>query len=183
MRSWGLGMRQGQLSAGSDLNRAPIPWVKTDSKKRPKRVLTSGSDLNKTATGPFPPLIDSGLIQYKAGNSAWPPNRYRTFEVTRTPANYGQNTSVARFGFRGWEFPTNVPGQLPSIGFLPGPIPEPHRPMWNVLTQGALYRMRVVNPTTAKAIVQRNANAYSLSGGTYSKTASLSSITFKGGPA
>jgi len=181
MRSWGLGVRQGRLTAGSDVNRAAIPWVKTNSTERPPRFLTSGSDLNKTATGPYPPLINSSVIQYKAGNAAWPANEYRTQQIVRIPANYGSNTSIARFQSRGWEFPVNVPGQLPSIGFLPGPIPDPHRPMWNVLAQGAMYHMRVENPTQAKAIVQRNSTKYALSGGTYGKTASLTgSITYKG---
>ena len=161
--------------------RAPEPWVKTNSGKEPRKVLTSGSDLNRTAQGPWRPLIDAGRLDYgppdvQGGTAEWPANRFRNVQTTPyKSANYGSITSTANFGWRKWPFPAPLLPNTPIVGLLPGPIPEPHRPMWNNLPP-ALYNMRVANPTQAKFNELRNftPNAYSLSGDPYSQPASLS---------
>lgn len=153
------------------LTRAAEPWVKTNSGAVPTRQLTSGSSLNKTAEGPWAPLIDSFVLLFKSG-TAWRPSTLHTVTPSKAPPNYGSITSSANFGFRSWTFPTG--GPISSIGMLPGPIPNPRRPMWNNLP-AVLYGLRVPNTNRIK-IGQRtnkNANAYSISGNPYSQSASL----------
>lgn len=158
------------------LDEAAQPWVPTDSGQEPPRQLTAGSDLNRPAEGPWRPIIDAGTIDFKPGAAAWPPNSFRTLVTTKTPANYGEESSVANFGFRKWAFnvdPAN--GEWVSIGMLPGPVPNASRPMWNNLTKSHTWNLRVTNPTQAKSgeLVTYNANKYSLAGTSFNNAASL----------
>ena len=158
------------------LDEAAQPWVPTDSGTEPPRQLTAGSDLNRPAEGPWRPIIDAGTIDFKPGAAAWPPNSFRTLVTTKTPANFGEESSVANFGFRKWAFnvdPAN--GEWVSIGMLPGPVPNASRPMWNNLTKSHTWNLRVTNPTQAKSgeLVTYNANKYSLAGTSFNNAASL----------
>lgn len=174
MNSWALMKPQPPITTGED--QAARPWVKTDSGVQPPRQLTAGSDLNKPAEGPWAPLIDAGLLDYKPGSAAWPPNSYRNVSVVKQDANYGQETSTAHFSYRQWAFnidPAN--NEWASIGMLPGPIPNATRPTYNNLTKSHTWNMRVVNNTQAKfgELVTYNANKYSIGGTSFSQSASL----------
>jgi hypothetical protein len=173
MNSWAMYRPMAPISTGED--EAATPYVTTNAGKQPRRQLTSGSTLNKPATGPWPPIIDAGLIDFKAG-TAWAPNGYRTVQVNKSPANYGDETSVANFGFRHWAFPIDpANGEWSSIGMLPGPDPSGRRPMWNNLTKSHTWNQRVLNPTNTKngELATINANKYSMAGGAYNNPASL----------
>lgn len=168
--SWLLG--QGNIPPITrGLTRAAEPWVKTNSGSLPTRQLTSGSDLNKPAEGPWAPLIDSSTLIFDSG-AAWRPNAFREVTVTKRGANYGSITSLANFGFRSWTYPAN--GPTPSIGMLPGPAPSGRRPMWNNLPP-MQYNLRVANPTRTKVgqRTNKNVNAYSVGGNPYNGSASL----------
>lgn len=174
MNSWMMYRPMRPINTG--LDDAAQPWVPTDSGTEPPRQLTAGSDLDKPAEGPWRPIIDAGTIDFKPGAAAWPPNSFRTLVVIKTPANYGQESSVANFSFRRWAFnvdPAN--GEWASIGMLPGPIPNASRPMWNNLTKSHTWNQRVTNPTQAKVgeLVTYNANKYSLAGTSFNNAASL----------
>lgn len=178
-RSWFA--EQSEVPITTSLSRAAEPWVKTDSRVRPRRVLTSGSDLNRTAEGPWRPLIDAGRLAYgppaaQGDTYEWPANRLRNVQVTPyTPANYGSVSSLANFSFRHWAFPAPTLPDTPTVGRLPGPIPDPHRPMYDNLPP-ALYNMRVANPAPTQLNELRTftANAYSMSSQGYQEPASLS---------
>jgi len=168
-RSWYLPDIQGTITHW--YGRAVEPWVNTNSGTVPPETLSSGSDLNKPAEGPWSPLIDAGNIQYKGG-AAWPANSFQTVQVQKEGANYGSVTSGANFGFRRWAFPAYGTRQA-AVGKLPI-VNDPWRPMWNNLP-ATLYHQMVVNPTQAKGqeLVNRNANAYAMQGGTFGQPASL----------
>lgn len=150
---------------------AAMPYVNTDSGTPPRRQLTSGSTLNRPAEGPWRPLIDASSIDFH-DNSAWVPSVLRNPRVVKIEGNYGEVTSTANFNSRFWAFP--VTNETPEIGFLPGPIPNARRPMWNNLLP-VVYGLRVTNPTQTKVYqsAQRNANRYPISGGNYNAAASL----------
>ena len=76
---------------------------------------------------------------------------------------------------------TNTPVQLsPDITMRPGPIPFPHRPMWNNAPP-TIYRQRVSNANSAQNVVQYNPVKYSTVGNNYNGTASISpSGTYQG---
>lgn len=154
--------------------RAAEPWVPTDSGQLPPRQLTAGSDLDRTAEGPWRPIIDAGLLDYKGGSAAWRPSTLQTVKSVKLPANYGEVTSLTNFSFKNAAFPADEVG-MPSIGLLPGPIPNPHRPMWNNLPGTNVYHMRVANPTKTRLTELRNTNAnkYAMSGNPYAGSASL----------
>ena len=161
-------------------NRAAEPWVKTDSGTPPPRVLTSGSDLNRTAEGPWRPLIDAGQLDYgppsqTGGTAEWSDKPLRTVQAIKQSANYGSISSISNFSWRHWAFPAPLLPRTPTVGRLPGPIPDPHRPMWNNLPP-ALYNMRVPNPAPTQLNELRTftSNAYSMAGPTFNAPASLS---------
>ena len=174
MNSWMMYRPMRPITTGED--EAAQPYVNTDSGSEPPRQLTAGSDLNKPAEGPWPPIIDAGTIDFKPGSAAWPPNSFRTLVITKTPANYGEDTSIANFAYRGWAFNVDpADHEWASIGMLPGPIPTGNRPMWNNLTKSHTWNQRVNNPTQAKngELVTYNANKYSLAGTSFNNAASL----------
>lgn len=170
LNSWFMVRPQPVISSGPNL--PPRPWVKTDSGTPPPRQLTAGSDLNRTAEGPWLTLIDAGSIDYH-DNAGWTPNTLANPRNINVRGNYGEVTSVANFNSRKWAFPfTN---ERPEIAFLPGPIPNPHRPMWNNLVP-IVYGLRVTNPTQVKASQSARfnpASRYSASAGSYNEAASL----------
>lgn len=161
----GVASRPFPASISASGDRAPAPWVKTDSNQPPPRQLTAGSDLNVTAEGPWLWLQDAGLVIDFNQGAAWVPNTLRQIFNRNVAGNYGSISSLANWSFRSWAFSPNVPGATPTIGMLPGPISNPKRPMWNNLP-AAQYRVLVVNPNyppmTTQANIE-NQNAYSLS--------------------
>ena len=179
--SWrsGIGSRPFPVNISASGDRAIQPWVKTDSGQIPPRQLTAGSDLNVTAEGPWVTLIDAGILDFDSG-AGWKPSTLKNPAHVMTPANYGEVTSVANFGFRGALFNANEPIQ-PAIANLPGPIPDPRRPMWNVLP-AARYNERVTNSNIATMITNNanveNQNAYPV---TFTPTG-VASLNPYGGP-
>ena len=169
MLSWFMVRPQPTISRGQ--NMAALPYVPTDSNTPPRHQLTSGSTLNRAAEGPWRPLIDAGAIDFH-DNAGWTPNALANPRVIKIGGNYGEVTSIANFNGRRWAFPATE--ETPEIAFLPGPIPNPHRPMWNNLVP-IVWGMRVVNPTQTKTYqsAKRNANRYSMSGGDFNSPASL----------
>lgn len=152
----------GQISASGD--RSPGPGVKTDSGTMPPRQLQAGSNLNKTAEGPWLNVLDAGLVIDFNDGAAWPRNNFKEIYHQNINGNYGSVSSLANFGYRGTAFPGNHPGTTATIGLLPI-TPSASRPMWNNLPS-AQYNLRVVNPNNVPMTNQaniENQNAYSLS--------------------
>jgi hypothetical protein len=164
--SWHNKIGAGTQVAISATGDRPIsPWVNTDSGQRPPRQLTAGSSLNKTAEGPWPYLLDAGLvIDYNQGAS-WPPSSLREVANHNVAGNYGLVSSLAKFSFRNAAFGPNQSGKMGVIGLLPNTSPNPHRPMWNNLP-AAQYNLRVPSSSRVPDVSNanwENVNAYSLS--------------------
>jgi hypothetical protein len=150
------------ISASGD--RAIAPWVKTESYEIPPRQLTAGSDLNVTAEGPWPYIIDASVLTYDSG-TAWRPSTLREIFNHNVGGNYGSVTSLANFNFRNAAFGAYQAGKMGVIGLLPNTMPNPKRPMWNNLPS-AQYNLRV--PSSSRVPIDQNTNyeninAYSLS--------------------
>lgn len=156
------------ITASGD--RAAAPWVTTESNEAPPRQLTAGSDLNKTAEGPWLNIIDAGTIDF---SGAWPhgapydwkvPSTLREIYHQNIGGNYGSVTSLSNFSWRNWLFNANEP-LLPAIGNLPI-SPDPRRPMWNNLPAVDPYRQRVTNPNAIAGfnnnVGVEDQNAYSV---------------------
>lgn len=177
INSWGIGTFANPISRW--FNFSSTPWVQTDSNQPPPNSLATGSDLNRTAQGPWPVLVDSAFANFKEPGS-WTPNSFIVAKTVNLPANYGGMTSRSNFGFRSWFFPPKGNSNYPSVGMLPGPIPFPHRPMWNNAPP-TIYRQRVSNANSAQNVVQYNPVKYSTVGNNYNGTASISpSGTYQG---
>jgi hypothetical protein len=128
------------------------------------KAITSGAQLDGTAQGPWKPLLDAGAKMW----TAWRRNAFHEVLLLRKPANYGEGGGFINFHWRGYEFP--VGGETPAIANYPGAVPEPHRPMYNVLTP-ILWGMQVldsndINPQSYQAI-QQDSSAF-VPGGTAS---------------
>jgi hypothetical protein len=96
-------------------------------------VLTSGSDLNKTADGPWPSLLNAAyriLLGFR-------PNGYRGQTSVRIGANYGGDGSEVGWYYRDPEYS--------GVGNYPGPVPFSKRPTYNVVTPIA-YGLRLLDP-------------------------------------
>lgn len=119
------------LASGSQLNKTAVggPYAATE--------LDSGSSLSKSQQGsPWPPIID-GAIKFFVG---WRPNAFRQIANHNVSGNYGSKTSLANYGFRGWEFP-NAQAGLPD-SMVQG---NGHPPEWNNLVP-IIWGLRVLNP-------------------------------------
>jgi hypothetical protein len=97
--------------------------------------LSSDAALNNAAVGAWPEILDNG-IKFKGG---WVPNKLREVAARNIPGNYGLITSIANFQFRYRAFE--------GIGSMPGPVPNPYRPMYNNLIS-IVWHLRVANPNT-----------------------------------
>lgn len=155
----GAGLDGIAISATGD--RPISPWVKTDSGQMPPRQLTAGSDLNVTAEGPWPYLVDAipNIDPWQ-----WRPSTLREVATHNVGGNYGLVTSVANFSFRNAAFGPSQSGRMGVIGLLPNTMPNPYRPMWNNLP-AAQYNLRV--PSSSTVPISQNSNyesinAYSL---------------------
>lgn len=93
-------------------------------------AITSGSELDRTAVGPWPLLIDAGI---KIWNS-WRPNGFHNQIVVRVAANYGSRTSAADFGqaYPEYSVPNDGLG-FGSVGLYPSPVPNALRPTYDNL--------------------------------------------------
>lgn len=133
-------------------------------------AITSGSQLNRTAVGPWPELLDAGYQE----DTAYRPNGYNYGRTITTPANYGSVTSASLYQWRQqeWNPATDISG-LGSIAGYPGATPEANRPTYNNLTGGAQYQMQVLSQQNLSpsqyANIQHIASQYT-AGGTASIT-------------
>lgn len=97
-------------------------------------VLTSGSDLNPTAVGPWPGLRNASTRLW----NSWHANSYRPQEAIRESANYGEQGSRVGYHYKWNEYPQGP-------GLYPGPVPNAQRPTYdNVLP--IVWHLRVGNP-------------------------------------
>lgn len=120
------------LTSGSQLDKTASggPYAATQ--------LGSGSSLNKAITGaPWPRLIDAAIQLF----NSWRPNVYRGISTHNVLGNFGSVTSTANFGFRSFEFGTDTVGLYPAKVI---PL-NPFRPEWNNLVS-IIYGLRVQNP-------------------------------------
>ncbi len=95
--------------------------------------LTAGSDLNRASSG-WPTLLDGGA---KFWNNGWRKSVLREVQAHNNPGNYGLVSSKANWLFRYRAFG--------GIGNMPGPVPNPYRPMYQNLTP-IQWRTLVPNP-------------------------------------
>ena len=119
------------LVAGSQLNQAAVggPTKATQ--------LGSGSSLNKARAGaPWPGIINGATKFF----NSWRKNNLREISNHNVIGNYGSNTGIVNFGWRGREFPSGIAGM--AITDIKG---AGHRPEWNTVIP-IIYGMRVVNP-------------------------------------
>jgi len=111
--------------------------------REPPSDLTSGSDLNETAVGAWPTLLDGGS---KFWNNGWRKSFLKEVSNQNIPGNYGAETSQAHYGFLYRAFV--------GVGNHSGPIPDPFRPTYNNLTPIS-WGLRVPNPNTAPNTTQQ----------------------------
>ena len=95
------------------------------------RAITSGSELNRTAVGPWPELRDAGTQL----DNAYHPNSYHDELRVKINANYAGVSSAANYQAR---HPLYAPGNdgqgYGSVANYPGAVPNPTRPTYNNLT-------------------------------------------------
>lgn len=101
-------------------------------------ILTSGSDLDRTADNAWPDLIPTEA--YFPGDIV--PNNLHSenFLTPASQANYGQEGGVPDWQFR------NRPDYAYDEGAqagMPGPIREPYRPTWQNLPPGQYWQRYV----------------------------------------
>jgi hypothetical protein len=110
----------------------------------PRSELSSGSDLNRASSG-WPALLDS--LNAKLVNGGWVPSKLREVEAHNEIGNYGMVSSKANWLFRYRAFG--------GIGNMPGPVPNPYRPMWQELTP-ITWRTLVPNANIAGTTTEQH---------------------------
>lgn len=107
-------------------------------------VLTSGSDLDRVSPGSWPLILDEAEAYTVGASPAGPPqNRLNQVYHVNEPANFGLEGGVPNWYFRGRPIYADTSA---SQGGMPGPIPNPDRPMYNNLPATTNYQTRVVDP-------------------------------------
>lgn len=104
------------------------------------RAITSGSELNRTAIGPWPAIEDAGT---KLDN-AYRPNGFHEEIRVKIPANYGGVSSAADYQAR---HPLYAPGNdgqgMGAVANYPGPVPNPTGPTYNNL-EATIWQQQVL---------------------------------------
>lgn len=126
-------------------------------------VITSGYQLDRTAIGPWPPLMPSEVANDSF--TGWVRNALHDFMKLSVPANYGSRTSQADFNWWVAEYSQDSPHgkQWGAIAGYPGAVPTPDRPMWNNL-EPILWNLQILTPLNmnpqAFASIQKNPSQF-----------------------
>lgn len=131
-------------------------------------ALTSGSQLDRTAIGPWPELLDAAVANDTF--TGFTPNTFHDQFTVQVGANYGNRTSIADWGYRGYEFGVGNPNDLGqgSIGSYPGPVRSASRPTYDNL-EAIIWNQQILDVVNTSpqtwGIIQQGASEY-VPGGT-----------------
>lgn len=116
----------------------PVVWG-PDMQAIGPDTLTAGSDLDRTAVGPWPKLLAS----FSTFWNNFKPQTLKDLTRVKIPANYGELGSAVHWYNRQWEFGNYQDTPQGLIAAYPGSANDAHRPMFNILTP-VVFGMQVL---------------------------------------